>query len=367
VGARGILLNLFDMMGNGVVDEYGYADMLARTKPFLSAITESRLQMSQIRGVQVLVNQNSAATIHTEFAPGAIRGGVTPGAPVHSDERVEPADLLPQETHWASLLGMYGFSTKITPWTADSEFSKQTLAISGQFLRNLDDAAVRKLLSSNRVLLDGDSVQVLLDRNLAGLLHVRSATWQPVRSGHQTYMDSPQRTLAGVRAARTSLLQHVGDYLNLDYEDGANVVTWSVARNQLGDELGPVVTAIDGHIFVLPLNSDPKYGWEAHYNSFEQDLFQKLLLENGGADYLVKMPNVMFMDTGKTLWLGNFSLDGYTEIRWQPGRSVSAKTATVKTRTASGFTELSVPITRDWAHLVVHAALGALETMQIQL
>lgn len=367
VGAKGILLNLFDMMGNGIVDDYGYAEMLAQSKPFLNAITDKRLQMSQTQGIQVLVNQNSAATIHTEFAPGAIRGGVTPGAKPHTENRVEPADLLPQETHWASLLSMYGFSTTITPWTESSQFSGATLAISGQFLRNLDDTTVRQLLTDNRVLLDGPSVQVLLDRNLADLIHVRSAMWLPVRSQHQTYMAMNNRTLAGVRDARATMLQHVGDYLNLDYAEDANVEVWSTAYNQHHEEQGPVVTAVDGHIFILPFNSDPKYDWESHYNNFEQELFQKLLTENGGADYLVGMPNVKLVDTGKTLWLANFSVDPFAEIRWHAGRKVHGKQATVRTRTRDGYQELQVPITRDGDDYVIGVQIEALATMQIKI
>lgn len=367
VGARGILLNLFDMMGNGITPDYGYAAMLATSKPFLNAITADRMAMNQTRGIKVLVNQNSTATLHTEFAVGAIRGGVTPGAPRHDEQRLEPADLLPEETSWANLLSMYGFSTTITPWTSDLKLTGQTLAVSGQFLRNLDTAAVRQLLSDNRVLLDGTSVQVLLDRDLGDLLHVQSATWLPVRSQHQTYMEVPGRTLAGVPNPRSTMLQHIGDYLQLNYVPGAPVEVWSVAKNAAGSTLGPVVTAIDQHLFVLPFNNDPKYGWEAHYNNFEQELFQQLLTVNGDADYLVGMPNVKLVDTGKTLWLSNFGLDGYTSITWHPGRKVNAKIATIQTRTAAGNVETQVNIERRGDELVLPIEVAGLQTLKISL
>lgn len=367
VGAKGILLNLFDMMGNGIVDDYGYADMLAQSKPFLSAITESRLRMSTTTGIQVLVNQNSAATLHTEFAPGGIRGDITPGAPAHTPDRVEPADLLPQETHWAELLSMFGFSTTITPWTAGTHFSGQTLAVSGQFLRNLDDAGITQLLHDNRVLLDADCVQVLFDRGLTDLIHARSAAWLPVRSGHQTYMAMNGHTYAGVADPRTTLLQHIGDLLRIDYEPDAHVQIWSTAYHQDGTVVGNGISAIDGHIFILPLNTDTKYRWEAHYNNFEQELFQQLLSENGDADFLRGMPNVKLVDTPAAMLLANFSLDSYPLVRWHPGRKVHAKTATIRSRNADGYVETTVPLVQDGSDITFAVPLAGLQTMQIQL
>ncbi len=367
VGAKGILMNLFDMMGNGIVDDYGYAAMLAESKPFLNAITQERLKMSETMGIQVLVDQDSAATVQTEYAPGGVRSGVTPGAAIFDETRVEPADLLPQETHWASMLSMFGFSTTLTPWQRGLQYHSQTLAVSGQFLRNLTDAEIKALVQDNRVLLDGDSVQVLLDRQLGALLHIARATWLPVRSGHQTYAAAMAHVAAGVQAPRTTLLQHVGDLLHITYTPESDVVVWSSAFNQLDEEVGPVVTAIDGHIFVMPTNTDPKYGWEAHYNNFEQALFQEMLAANGGANYLKDMQNVKLVATKQKLWVANFGLDGYDTIRWYPETPVALKTVLVRTRTSAGYVTVRIQAEKDGDDWLFHTPLAGLQVVVIDL
>lgn len=51
----------------------------------------------------------------------------------------------------------------------------QIIAIAGQLLQNLTNEQITNLITKNRVLLDGESIQVLLDRNSGNLLHIQDA------------------------------------------------------------------------------------------------------------------------------------------------------------------------------------------------
>lgn len=347
IGAKGILLNLFDMMGNGIDESYGYAQMLAESRDFLDKVSERRLQMSQTRGIQVLVDQDSAFTIHTTLGKN-------------------PEELLPKETSWAGLLSMFGFSTTITPWQPGTRLDHQMVAVSGQLLRNMDDEAIRELLGQHRVILDGESVAVIIDRHLVDLLHIESTQWHRVRTGYQSYEEATGHTADGIENPRITMLQHTGDYLQVTYAPEANVTVWSHAYNQNHERLGNVLTVIDDHIVVMPMNADPKYGWESQYISTRQALYQQLLPEIAPLDYLVAMPNVKLNvitgEDGLTLWLANFTLDDYHEIVWHPAEPIAADNATLITR--EGTTTVPL-IRREDGCIVIDHPLAALTMVQL--
>jgi len=349
VGAKGILMNLFDMSGNGIDDEYHYAKMLAASKPFLNEITSRPLKMSQTRGIKILVDQNSSYTLQT-----------TQGKDV--------TELLPHETNWAALLSTFGFSTTITPVEKNTILEQQVLAISGQLLRNLTVKQITQLLNDNVVLLDGESVQVLLDKKLGDLLHITAAKWHKVRSGYQTFEAADGLTIEGVTDPRISMLQHTGDYLQLEYDEGSEV--WTSAYNEFDQRLGNVMTLIDHHILVMPMNQDPKYGWEAQYIGFKQGLYQKMLDSVVGVDYLIGMPNTKLVVTEQpesTLWVANFTLDDYNQITWHPAKRVESEKAVVVMRYENQCVRREVTLKKMDDQIIIPIALPHMSLVQIRL
>lgn len=352
VGAKGILMNIFDMSGNGVIDDYHYAQMLADSKTFLNQLTSKSLVMSQTRGIKILVDQDSAYTLQTKAG-------------------LEIAELLPRETSWAALLSSFGFSTTITPFKSGDSFKDEIIAISGQFLRNLNNEEIAELLQDNKVLLDGESVQVLLDRKLADLLHIQKAQWHKARSGYQTYEAIDNRTIADVENPRISMLQHIGNFLQLDYDPKANVEIWSQAYNEHHQVLGNVMSLIDDHILILPLDYDNKYGWEAEYIGFKQVVLQQMLDSMAGIDYLVKMPNTKLVVTQSEaellLWVANFTLDNYDAITWHPAEPIEATEATVIYRSGNNCIKKQVKLHINDDEVMIPVELPQLSLVQVQI
>lgn len=349
VGARGILLNLFDMIGNGINETYRYAKMLRESKAFLTKVTKNRLEMSQTRGIQILVNQDSSYTMQT-----------TAG--------VDPEELLPHEKNWAALLSTFGFSTTITPVNAKSHFNGQNLAISGQLLRNFENAAISELITNNVVLLDGEAVQVLIDRGLAAdLLHIAHSKWYPVRSGYQTFEQATGLELEGIKNPRITMLQHTGDYLQLDYQPDADVKIFTSAFNEKDEELGNVMALIDHHIIVMPMNQDPKYGWESQYIGFKQGLYQLMLAQITPIDYLIDMPNVKLLvnHEGDQVFLSNFTLDDYEKITWHLAQPLVKNTATLIRREGDQVIAQEITLTAQDDIVEIAEPIKAMETLQI--
>ena len=348
IGSQGILLNLFDMMGNGINDSWYYAEMLAQIKPFVNQLLENRLPIDHLRGIKVLVDQDSSYYLQTK-----------------TGKNVE--ELLPHEKNWASLLGAFGFATTILPISKKTSLKNEVVAISGQLLRNLTNAQVTELVKNNFVLLDGESVQVLLDRKLGNLLHIEKAEWHPVRSNYQVFEQADGQTVDGVESPRITMLQQTGNYLKIDYQPQSSVKVWSFAYNAVDEKLGNVMAVIDQHIVVLPMDQDLRYGWESQFTTYKQGLLQQMLDSIKPVDYLVDMPNVKLLveNNGQKAWLANFTLDDYQQIKWHLGEPLKSNEATIirKVNNTVKKTQVQIRVENDIA--IINETLAPLETIQI--
>ena len=348
IGSQGILLNLFDMMGNGINDSWHYAEMLAQIKPFVNQLLENRLPIDHLRGIKVLVDQDSSYYLQTK-----------------TGKNIE--ELLPHEKNWASLLGAFGFATTILPINKKTLLKNEVVAISGQLLRNLTNAQVTELVKNNFVLLDGESVQVLLDRKLGNLLHIEKAVWHPFRSNFQVFEQADGQTVDGVKSPRITMLQQTGNYLKIEYQAQSSVKVWSFAYNAVDEKLGNVMAVIDQHIVVLPMDQDPRYGWESQFTTYKQGLLQQILDSIKPVDYLVDMPNVKLLveKNGQKVWLANFTLDGYQQLKWHLGEPLKRNEATIirKVNNTVKKTQIQIRVENDIAF--IDEALAPLETIQL--
>ncbi|WP_294761235.1 hypothetical protein [uncultured Lactobacillus sp.] len=348
IGSQGILLNLFDMMGNGINDSWHYAEMLAQIKPFVNQLLENRLPIDHLRGIKVLVDQDSSYYLQTK-----------------AGKNVE--ELLPHEKNWASLLGAFGFATTILPISKKTSLKNEVVAISGQLLRNLTNAQVTELVKNNFVLLDGESVQVLLDRKLGNLLHIEKAEWHPVRSNYQVFEKADGQTVDGVESPRITMLQQTGNYLKIDYQAQSSVKVWSFAYNAVDEKLGNVMAVIDQHIVVLPMDQDLRYGWESQFTTYKQGLLQQILDSIKPVDYLVDMPNVKLLveNDGQKVWLANFTLDGYQQLKWHLGKPLKSIEATIIRKVNNTVKKTQVQIRVENNIAFIDEALAPLETIQL--
>lgn len=348
IGSQGILLNLFDMMGNGINESWHYAEMLAETKPFVNQLLQNKLPIDHLRGVKVLVDQDSCYSLQTA-------------------QGLDVTELLPHEKNWASLLGAMGFATTILPVNQSLRLQNQTIAIAGQLLRNFNNQQITQLLQNNVVLLDGESIQVLLDRGLENLLHISQATWHKCRTGYQSFEQADGQCIDGVTNPRITMLQHTGNYLQLEYVPKSDVAIWSSAYNSCDERLGNFMAVIDNHILLLPLDQDPRHGWEAQFTTYKQGLLQQILDNITSLDYLVHMPNVKLFieDDGKVAWLANFSLDHFSKITWHTSKKFSDQQATLIRKKDAEVTQKKIHINQQEDILTINEELKPLEILQI--
>jgi hypothetical protein len=231
LGVRGITLNIFDMMGNGVQAGQGYEAMLAEIKPFGAAVAELGLESMTPQGIQIPVCPTSSYTLHTE------RG-----------ERIE--EVYPAESLWSGILSSYGIANAFCA-AAPQQLEQGCVAVSGQYFRNLAAAAITSLFERHLVILDGEAAQTLLDLGLGELAGLQRARWQPLNRGRHAYEQVCDGELyCGFSEARLSLQETGCEFLDIDYRQAPALKTQ--ARNPAGEVVAPGIAVVNHRVLIFP-------------------------------------------------------------------------------------------------------------------
>ncbi len=315
LGPAGITMDIFDLFGNGVIAQEGYAPALVQAKAKAQSLLDLGLDPRREKGVQVLFNPDASYSIQTEKGDSF-------------------AELAPDENFWAGFLAVMGIAYTYRRWSGQKG---AVLAISGQYCRGLKEQQVRDLLANNVVLLNGDAIQTLHRMGLGGLIGVKSAEWLASDSDVPSYEQAVDgKRYCGLSDARLTAQAETGDYLNIEYSDGAVVHT--EVRNPSGGRSGPGMAVVRGRLIMLP------YGRAATYQGLQhpvrQAILQSLVADSARADcptFLWNTANIAVYDydlgTRRVLLLVNASGDEYPEVQIScSGRTLAASLARLEVK-----------------------------------
>lgn len=257
----GMTIDLYDLNGNGIVWAEGYQDMLRQVKPFLNEMKEGGSFAKQPLGVRVLLSQNSSYALHTR------RG-----------EEME--ELYPQETFFAGYLSACG-----VPFRYQTEVpAGEIAAVSGQYLRDLEEPDVRRLFRDNFVLLTGDALETLADRGLGELAGLKSLRWMEQDCGEYAFEQVVNgKTYCGIPGARASAVLLSSDAVLAEYESGA-AEAYTGFFDSFRRETGPAQAVINGRVMVFPFGRlpGPTDMPQMFLNSLRRDILQDILAHRAG-------------------------------------------------------------------------------------
>ena len=269
LGSAGITMNLFDMMGNGVLNSERYQYTLASIRPFVDRLHALGLRSARATGVQVMVCPGSSWTLRTQHGRSM-------------------AELYPSETFWAGLLTAYGIANA---FCTDGKPDQPAVAVSGQYVRNLGPDAVAALFARSVVLLDGDAADTLCDMGLGHLAGIEKLEWIDQGNGRCSYEQVVDgRRYLGISGARASCQNLAGDAAAISYGPGAEHLTQVCGPE--GRNVCPGVTLVrtpsggqDGsqrHVVVWPYG---RFGGRppGQLNPIRQAVLQELLWRTMGA------------------------------------------------------------------------------------
>lgn len=341
IAAKGILMNLYDMMGNGVVDEYNHHKFLDESKEFLNYMMSDPLDISNIQGVKVL------------YAQDTLYKRVLDSSSLES--------FIPHEFEWLALLGSFGISCKPQNIYESLNMEGEVLAASDQVLRNLSNEEITKLFINNQMMIDGTSVEILFERGLQHLIFAKSYTKHAPHTGYQSYEEAVgEKLICGVEHARITMMQQCGDYYNIIYEDHIEPITrvYDEYAKLLGNGLISQENAL-----ILPIGYHSTYGWQAQYINYRESMIKEFVNKNKKQIYLVNMPVVQLSSDSHKLLITNFSLDTYDQIRIvNPNWKSQAINITIRNRES----ELNTEALKHEDHYVISYKLKAYETLCIK-
>lgn len=232
---KGIAMNLFDLNGNGIVAEEGWAGMLRDAKPFLNEMNGSGIFGLPKRGVRVLCSEDAAYSLHTRHT-------------------ADFNALCPQEVFFAGLLPAMGI-----PFAYESDFdvAGQVVAAGGQVFRAMEPAQLQALFANNFILLNGDAAVTLCELGLGHLAGLQSARFMRQNSGEFTYEQAVEGAAAADGAAlapgRASSAIFCCDGLFVQYAQPPRVL--SQFHNARRQPVCPAQAVVDDRVMIFPFGN----------------------------------------------------------------------------------------------------------------
>lgn len=302
LNSDGITLNIFDMMGNGILEE-GYEDFLKDSKEFLSGIKRLGLKTERQMGIKVLVDEKSSYTLHTS-----------------KGEAME--ELYPQEYFWAELLSSYGISYT---YSTDKNHKNNILAVSGQYFRNLSGTELEVLFRDNFIILEGQAAATLFEMGYGQLAGIKNAVWHRQNTGFQAYEQVCDGNMYfGIKEARLSSQCHAGDFLEIEYVEKPLII--SEIKNPYGCTVANGMSLYKDKVLLFPYGRFTN-DFSCHLNPIRQEILQKTLKDVFGIKCPVFIKNSPHsavyeyqLDNKKALMIVNASTDDYSQLKiYAPG------------------------------------------------
>lgn len=295
--ADGITINIFDLTGNGI-NEYQKNDRyLSKIKPYIQGVKNLNIKREEERGINVLFSHNACSNIH-------------------SNNSANPSAIKPDETFFAQYFSSFGISNK---YSESIDFKNKIVAISNQYLRNLNNNEIIILFENNKIILDANSVEILIERNLGYLINAKNCKWHSLNNGDTSYEEViDNKIYQGLEKARMStqaLHQTIdsGDYLEIEYTS-KQIIKHSIVKNYKDEVVGLGFTEVNNCI-IFPFGNMNKECYFL-YNPVRKELFEKVFKEIPFVkkSYYVSL-NYYEQENRKILLLTNFSNDDFDDLQ----------------------------------------------------
>ena len=276
-GSKGITINHYDMLGNGISLDASLGKVLSDNKAMLNSLADLGINEANSEGVNIL------------FSPDVSRyiiGG---------ESAKSVSDIVQDSTVWSKTLFNLGISHRFTKNISDPN---GTYAVSGQTLSAFSDSDIKKLLSCN-VVLDAYSVEILLNRGFGALIGVNSADWinhEDTGYSYETVLDSDEGKY-GLAYPRMTAQRCSDKMLVMNIADDVQIRT-EIKRfcgKTLCAGLGVFHNSAGGKIAVIAYPFDgQKQFFMGYFNIYRQILMQNLFMEFCGSnDIAMATPHPM--------------------------------------------------------------------------
>lgn len=337
---QGCTLNMYDY-GNGIIPAWRLGEECQKLKPYMQAFMDLNIDFQDMDGVYIPFNDESVKYMH----------------PTNYFTALD--HLKPDDAFFSAYLSSLGIAYKYVG-NFDSVKGK-IIAISGQWLRIFDEAYIRRLFRDNAIILNADSLNVLVEMGLGELAGVESCAFDIPRDGDVRYeMAEDDVDVYGIpgyrKSARKALL--------VRYAQGADLRVYSKLYNAYHKEMG-YGTVKSGNVLILPHKGE--YRDQQHLDMLHQSMLKAFLKEVEAVSKPVQVQEYCvspyYYANAKTLVLVNFSDDDWYKLNLTMPEGLSFQAVRYLKRNGQWS---ACKFTRDGDQVTVNARLGGTKTLVLR-
>lgn len=337
---QGCTLNMYDYC-NGIIPTWRLGEECQKLKPYMQAFMDLNIDFQDMDGVYIPFNDESVKTLHPTNYFNALD------------------HLKPDDAFFSAYLSSLGIAYKYVG-NFDNVKGK-IIAISGQWLRNFDEAYIRRLFKDNAIILNADSLNVLVEMGLGDLTGVESCAYDIPRDGDVRYeMVEDNVDVFGIpgyrKAARKTLL--------VQYAQSAGIHVYSKLYNAYHQEMG-LGTVKSGNVLILPHKGE--YREMRRIDMMYQCIVSQFLRDLSGASKPMQVQEYCvspyYYADAKTLVLVNFGDDDWHKLNLTVPESLSFTGIRYLKRNGQWA---DCKFTRQGDKVTVNARLGGTKTLVLQ-
>lgn len=222
---EGMTYDIFDFVGNGAIEAYGYGEAIGGITDYLTAVMESGYSYHELSGVTILLDEKNAYNrpIKKSFM-----------------------DMYPDEFYFGAIIQGHGVSARCSK---KKEFKNEVIVLAAGSVHNFTDKQLCKMFADNHVILDGKAAILLISRRLGHLIGASGYKHYVAHVDNIGYEEIEGDTLVlGIPGCRASAFKRTGDYTSIVYDEEPEIK--SRVYNSFGEELGFGSVITRGHLVV---------------------------------------------------------------------------------------------------------------------
>lgn len=337
---QGCTLNMYDF-GNGIIPAWRLGEECKKLKPYMQAFMDLGIDFQDMDGVYIPFCDE---TVKNQYP---------------TDYFNALDHLKPDDAFFAAYLSSLGIAYK---YVGDFDNVKgKIIAISGQWLRNFDEDYIRRLFRDNAVILNGDSLSVLVELGLGELAGVAGCAYDIPRDGDVRYeMAQDDVDVYGIPGYRKS----GRNALLVQYREDAKLRVYSKLYNAYHQEMG-YGTVKSGNVLILPYKGE--FRDQQHVDILHQSMLFQFLRDVSGVSKPVQVQEYCvspyYYGEAKTLVLVNFCDDDWNKLNLVVPENLRFHSVRYLKRNGQWA---DCRFTRQGDKVVVNARLGGTKTLVLQ-
>ena len=192
----GMTYNIYDNVGNGPIEQFGFGKEVAAITPYMQAVMNEQISFSNLTGVIIPINEK--ITYYKEIKENFY-------------------DLRTNLFNTAGYVSAMGLSYK---YSKEKSFENETVMLFGDSVRIFSDDELRSLFKDNNVIIDGGAIMLLKERGLLSLIGATDAEIYKANNGYQSYEEIiGNEEILSIQNLRASGRLEAGDFVKVDYKE----------------------------------------------------------------------------------------------------------------------------------------------------